>query len=105
VIKRNILYTPDASNILAGITRDSVIAIARDLGFKVIEKKFAPQFLRNADEIFLTGTGIQLQEVSEIKEYFLRKKAAAPVTKAISDHYKKAAYGENKKFFRWLTMA
>ena len=54
---------PKLGNILGGITRDSIMQIAKRSGLKVQEKNMRPEFLRDAEEIFLTGTGIELEKV------------------------------------------
>lgn len=102
IVKGKTLYTPTTRNILSGITRDTVISIANDLKLKVIEKDMKPEFLKNSDEIFMTGTGIQLQFVKEIKDFFLAKKNAF-VTDSINEYYKKISKGEIPKYKKWLT--
>ncbi len=102
IVKGKTLYTPTTRNILSGITRDTVISIAKDLKLKVIEKDMKPEFLKNADEVFMTGTGIQLQSVKEIKDYF-KLKSASSVADSINEYYKKISKGEVAKYKKWLT--
>lgn len=102
IVKGKTLYTPTTRNILSGITRDTVISITKDLKLKVIEKDMKPEFLKNADEVFMTGTGIQLQSVKEIKDYF-KLKSASSVADSINEYYKKISKGEVPKYKKWLT--
>jgi branched-chain amino acid aminotransferase len=102
IVKEKTLYTPTTRNILSGITRDTVISITKDLKLKVVEKDMKPEFLKNADEVFMTGTGIQLQAVKEIKGYFLLEKNPA-ITDSINEYYKKISKGEVAKYRKWLT--
>lgn len=101
IVKKRVLYTPTSRNILQGITRDTIIHIAKKLELKVIEKNIRPMFLKNADEIFLTGTGIQLQQVEKIHRYFTVKKKSE-VTDLIQKYYKEITAGHITKYRHWL---
>jgi branched-chain amino acid aminotransferase len=103
IVKGKCLYTPKSGNILGGITRDTIIKIAPDLGLKVCEKNIKPEFLRTADEIFLTGTGIELERVVKISGYFSLRKDRGSVVPMLEDHYRKIVHGEIKKYKKWLT--
>ncbi|MDD5290078.1 MAG: branched-chain amino acid transaminase [Patescibacteria group bacterium] len=104
IIKNNILYTPKLKNILGGITRDSIIQIARDLKIKVYEKNIRPDFMRQADDIFLTGTGIELEYVTKIDRYFSKNSAPSPVFNALQEQYRKVVTGSVDKYKNWLTL-
>ena len=65
-VKKNKLYTPIADCFLNGITRKTVIQIAKRNNIKVIEKRISPKELLKADEIFLTGTAVEITPVSQI---------------------------------------
>lgn len=103
VVKQGVLYTPKLRNMLGGITRDTIIKLARDLKFKVIEKDMRPEYLKNADEVFLTGTGIELQSVKEIAGYF-KSDIRSTITEIISKRYKLVINGQALKFHKWLTI-
>lgn len=103
IAKKGVIYTPKLDNILGGITRDSIIQIARDHGFKVVEKNIRPEFLRKADEVFLTGTGIELEHVTTIDNYFSQAKITNSVFGILRDEYKKIARGKVRKYKNWLT--
>ncbi|MEK6823113.1 MAG: branched-chain amino acid transaminase, partial [Nanoarchaeota archaeon] len=62
-VKDGVLYTPPLGAILPGITRDSVITIARDLGIEVRQMTLTPQDLRNAEELFFTGTAVEVAPI------------------------------------------
>lgn len=103
VVKKGIIYTPPLTNILAGITRDTVIEIARGLGYTVREKLFLPEFLSGAEEIFLTGTGIELKSVSRIDRFFSGGPAKGHVNIAVSECYRAATRGDLPRYKKWLT--
>ena len=65
-VKKNKLYTPIADCFLNGITRKTVIQIAKKNNIKVVEKRILPKELLKADEIFLTGTAVEITPVSQI---------------------------------------
>lgn len=103
VIKGRRIYTPQLGPILSGITRNTIIRIARDLGYKISEIKMKPSFLKNADEIFLTGTGTELTPVSVIRGYFQPKIISLSASQRIQTYYSKIVQGEIKKYQSWLT--
>lgn len=102
IVKNKVIYTPKLDNILGGITRDSIIKIARRKGLKVYEKNIRPDFLRSADEVFLTGTGIELKHVSRIDGYFSKSKIKS-VFADLKDEYRKIILGGEMGFKNWLT--
>lgn len=104
IVRSGILYTPESGNILSGITRDSIIKIAGDLGIKVVEKKLRPEFLRLADEIFLTGTGIELERVGKIQNFFDKKSDVTKITDKLQDRYREIVSGRIKKYFNWIDL-
>ena len=103
IVKNKVIYTPKLDNILGGITRDSIIKIARRRRLKVYEKNIRPDFLRNADEVFLTGTGIELERVSKIHRYFSQSKILQSVFADLQDEYRKIMLGNKNGYKNWLT--
>lgn len=103
IVKKRVIYTPKSGNILSGVTRDTIIKIARDIGFKVFEKNIRPDFLKNADEIFLTGTGIELERVMNIYKYFSQKAVSNSVFADLHDRYKDVTAGNAPKYKNWFT--
>ena len=79
-VKKNKLYTPIADCFLNGITRKTVIQIAKKNNIKVIEKRILPKELLKADEIFLTGTAVEITPVSQIDS---KKFSVGEVTKKL----------------------
>ena len=66
VVRDEVIYTPPRTTILGGITRDSVITLARDLGYAVVEERLVRDQLYIADEVFVSGTAAEVVAVSEI---------------------------------------
>lgn len=64
--KDGVLYTPPVGNILPGITRDTIMTLAKELGFEVREERFGPQFLETLDAAFFTGTAAEVKGIGSI---------------------------------------
>jgi len=86
-IKGNEIHTPTPDCFLNGLTRQTVIELARGLGYKVVERHIKPEELANFDECFLTGTAAEITPVSEIGEYRFKPGAGCQkLIAAFSEH-------------------
>lgn len=104
LVKNGELLTPPvASSSLAGITRDAVIKLARDLNLVVKFETLPREFLYLADEIFLTGTAAEITPVSSVDNIKVGNRSRGNITKLIQDEFFKVVTGENKKYTDWLT--
>ena len=103
MVKNKIIYTPSPDNILSGITRDSIMKIARDFGIKVIEKKIKPSELKKADEVFLVGTAVEVWPVLKIDTARINNGRVGGTTGKLINEYQKIIHGENRKYHKWLT--
>lgn len=98
------LITPGPeSDILMGVTRDSIIKIAENIGLTVEEREVHREELYSADEIFFTGTAAELTSVIEIDDMKVGNGKTGPITKMMQDRYSKIIMGEDKEFIHWLT--
>jgi branched-chain amino acid aminotransferase len=89
--------------VLEGITRDSVIRIARDKGIEVIETALTRDELYCADEVFLTGTAAELTPVREVDDRQIGAGSRGPITKTIQATFFDAVHGRDRKYESWLT--
>jgi branched-chain amino acid aminotransferase len=104
MVKDGVLTTPPLSSaVLAGITRDSVLRIARDLGIPVREDRFTRDTMYLADEVFMTGTAAEVTPVREVDDRRIGPGTAGPVTKKIQEAFFRAVKGEDPKYREWLT--
>jgi len=103
VISEGVLRTPPLATVLAGITRASVIEVAREKGIPVEERAITRDELYTADEVFLTGTAAEVTPVREIDHRAVGEARRGPITKALQSAFFEIATGRNRKYERWLT--
>ncbi|MBI2921510.1 MAG: branched-chain amino acid transaminase [Planctomycetes bacterium] len=104
LVKDGTLITNDlSSSILPGITRATVLEIARDLGIPSLVKDIAPSEMVTADEMFFTGTAAEVTPVREINDRTIGGGKRGPVTERLQSEYMKAVSGQTEKYRRWLT--
>ncbi len=103
VIREGALLTPpQTAGILDGISRKSVIQIARDLGYEVVERDLARAELYLADEVFLSGTAAELVPVREIDDHQIGGGRPGPVTREIQRVFDDALHGRDSRYVDWL---
>ncbi len=103
LVRDGVLITPpESAGILLGVTRDSVMTIAADLGYEVVERKFFRAELYSADEAFLTGTAAEIAPIREIDDRRIGSGTRGPITKEIQDTYFGAAKGQIEKYDAWV---
>jgi branched-chain amino acid aminotransferase len=104
MVKDGVLTTPPLSSpVLAGITRDSVLRLARDLGVPVREERFTRDTMYLADELFMSGTAAEVTPVREVDNRRIGTGSPGPVTKKIQAAFFRAVKGEEPKYREWLT--
>jgi branched-chain amino acid aminotransferase len=101
VVKDGAIGTPDlSSSILPGITRDTVIQIAQDLGYTVNETNLIRSDLYLADEIFMTGTAAEVTPIRSVDDQEVGD--PGPVTKEIQSAYLDTVRGKSERWSQWL---
>lgn len=104
-VRDGVLYTsPLSSGILPGITRDSVIRIALDLGYEVREQVMPREFLYIADELFFSGTAVEITPIRSVDRIPVGEGKRGPITRAIQKEFMGIAHGEVADRHGWLTM-
>ena len=103
IVRKGRVYTPGPeSDILMGITRDSVVRIATDLGYPVLEKPVSVSQLLSADEAFFSGTYAEIAPIKEIGHVAIGGIAPGPITQEIMAVYYRAVQGKEPKYADWL---
>jgi branched-chain amino acid aminotransferase len=104
VVKDGTIWTPPlATSILPGLTRDTIIQMAQDLGYEVKEQNLIRSDLALADEVFMTGTAAEVTPIREIDDLALN--APGPVTKEIQTAYLDTVRGRSERWAHWLEYA
>ena len=103
IVRDNIVKTTPWTSILGGITRDSVMKLARDLGYTVVEQQFTRDELYIADEAFFTGTAAELTPIREVDGRVIGAGKAGPVALHLQEEYFKIVKGQNAAYGSWLT--
>ncbi len=102
VVRHGKIVTPPTTTILEGITRDSVITLARDLGFAVSEQMISRDQLYIADEVFVSGTAAECIALCEIDFRVIGSGKMGPVTRQIQQAFQSAIHGKTPKYTEWL---
>ncbi len=103
VVRDGVIATPGQSNsILDGITRRSVIQIARDLGYEVIERDVARAELTLAEEVFMSGTAAELVPVREVDDHPVGTGKPGEITRVLQAAFDDAIHGRSERYREWL---
>jgi len=102
MVRHGVLYTPPIATVLEGITRDSVLALAVDLGISVEECMITRDQLYIADEVFITGTAAELVGARMIDFRQIGDGKVGPITRALTQAFHQAVHGEGKHSAEWL---
>jgi branched-chain amino acid aminotransferase len=103
MVKRGVLYTPDLSSALEGITRDSIIQLAQEMGITVLERRISRDELYTADEVFFTGTAAEVTPIREIDRRVIGRGARGPLTEKLQSAYFDCVKGRAPAHRDWLT--
>ncbi len=99
-----IITPPLSSSILPGITRDSVITLARELGYTVIEQTISREMLYIADEVFFTGTAAEITPIRSVDRIVVGKGQPGPITLSLQERFLSIVQGQAEDKYGWLTL-
>jgi branched-chain amino acid aminotransferase len=102
MIRNGVLYTPLLANVLEGITRDSIIILAKDMGLTVLECNISRDQLYIADEVFISGTAAELVGVRMIDTRRIGNGKVGPLTITLSEKFTETIHGGGKYSKEWL---
>jgi branched-chain amino acid aminotransferase len=103
IVRNNVIYTPPRAGILEGITRDSLITLARDLGYSVVEELISRDQLYVANEVFVCGTAAEVIALREIDFRVIGNGKAGPVTRALQNEFDLLVKGRHARSAEWLS--
>jgi branched-chain amino acid aminotransferase len=103
IVRDGIIYTPPIANsVLSGITRDSAITIARDLGYEVREQTLPRETLYIADEAFFVGTAVEVTPIRSVDKIRVGRGRRGPMTEAIQERFFQIVRGDAPDTHGWL---
>jgi len=103
VVRDGIIFTPPIGNsVLSGITRDSVITIAKDMGFEVREQTLPRETLYIADEVFFVGTAVEVTPIRTVDRVKVGRGRRGPITEALQQRFFQIVKGEAADTHGWL---
>lgn len=103
IVRRGKIYTPTLTSALEGITRDTLITLAHDIGHEVVETSITRDALYCADEAFFTGTAAEVTPIREVDNRQIGDGVRGPVTAALQQAFFDAVRGKGKRSEEWLT--
>jgi branched-chain amino acid aminotransferase len=103
VHREKLITAPLGNSVLPGITRDSTLQIARDLGIPIVEQMIPREMLYIADEAFFTGTAAEITPIRTVDKIKVGKGGIGPITKAIQKEFYAIVRGEKTDRHGWLT--
>ena len=104
IVRDGVLYTPDTSSALEGITRDTLMELARDSGLTVVEKRISRDEVYLADEAFFTGTAAEVTPIREVDNRTIGNGSRGPVTEQLQTLYFDVVHGRVEQYKDWLTV-
>ena len=103
LVRNGILYTPDLTSALEGITRDTIIVLARDMDMKIVEKRITRDEVYIADEAFFTGTAAEVTPISQLDGRLIGEGKRGPVTGRLQQLYFDIVEGKESHYNHWLS--
>ena len=103
IVRRGKLYTPDLTSALEGITRETILTLAREEGLDVIEKRITRDEVYVADEAFFTGTAAEVTPIRELDGRTIGSGARGPITEKLQSLYFDYVHGRREDHAEWLT--
>lgn len=104
LVRNGVLYTPPLSNsVLSGITRDSILTLARHIGIPVVEQGIPREMIYIADEVFFVGTAAEVTPIRSVDRILIGDGNTGPITKQLGEEFFGIANGLKPDRYGWLT--
>lgn len=104
IVRNGKLITPDLTSALEGITRDTIVQLAAEIGLTVVEKRITRDEVYSADEAFFTGTAAEVTPIRELDNRTIGEGKRGPVTEKLQALYFDVVKGKSEKHADWLTL-
>ncbi|NJM32092.1 MAG: branched-chain amino acid transaminase [Limnobacter sp.] len=103
IVKDGCIYEPEIASALVGITRSTIISLAREMGLEVRARRLTRDDVYIADEAFFTGTAAEVTPIRELDNRTIGSGTRGPLTEELQKRYFDVVYGRNSKYEHWLT--
>jgi branched-chain amino acid aminotransferase len=103
IVSKGVLKTTPLTSILDGITRNSILQLARAKKIRIVEERFTRDAMYVADEVFLTGTAAEVTPVRELDDRTIGEGKPGPITQSLQSDFFKIVRGEDPAYAHWLT--
>ncbi|MGR9073880.1 MAG: branched-chain amino acid transaminase [Gammaproteobacteria bacterium] len=103
IVRKGVLYTPEVTSALEGITRDTIMTIAREIGLEVREKRITRDEVYIADEAFFTGSAAEVTPIREMDNRTIGEGKRGPITERLQSLYFDYVHGRRDDHAEWLT--
>ena len=103
LVRNGVIHTPELTSCLAGLTRDTIMVFARELGFQVIERRITRDEVYIADEAFFTGTAAEVLPIAQLDGRTIGSGTRGPVTQKLQSMYLEEVRGKLDKHSEWHT--
>jgi len=104
IVRDNVIYTADLTSALDGITRRTVMQLAHEAGYEVIEKRITRDEVYIADEAFFTGTAAEVTPIREVDGRMIGKGGRGPITEQLQSKYFDVVHGRSPEHMHWLSI-
>jgi branched-chain amino acid aminotransferase len=104
IVRNGVLYTPELTSALEGITRDTIISLAHESGLQVSEKRITRDEVYCADEAFFTGTAAEVTPIRELDNRMIGSGTRGPITEKLQAMYFDVVTGKSARHQSWLTV-
>ena len=104
IVRNGTLYTPDLTSALDGITRNTIVTLAKEQGLEVIEKRITRDEVYIADEVFFTGSAAEVTPIREVDNRTIGNGGRGPITEKLQALYFDVVYGRSDAHKAWLTL-
>ncbi len=102
IVRKGIIYTPDLTSALEGITRETIMQLAADFGYEVVEKRITRDEVYSADEAFFTGTAAEVTPIRELDGRTIGSGTKGPITEKLQSTYFDLVKGKHSQYSEWL---
>ena len=105
LVRDGVIYTPELTSALDGITRNSIIILAQELGYTIKEKRITRDEVYVADEAFFTGTAAEVTPIRMLDNRAIGSGSRGPITERLQTHFFDVVHGRSPAHMKWLTLA